>query len=84
VISLFGLATRIRFDRREVGERVERQVAVERGADRLAVGVLQQRVAVGRRLGDGVGRDVAAGAGAVLHHDRLAERLAELAGDQSR
>ena len=64
--------------RDEVPDHVERQRAVDRRADRLAVGVLQDRVAVGRRLGDRVGRDVAGGARPVLDDHRLAERLGDL------
>ena len=42
-----------------------------------------QRVAVGRRLGGGLRADIAAGAGAVLHHDVLAPGLGELLRDDA-
>ena len=41
-------------------------------------------VAIVRRLGHRVRADVAAGAGAVLDHDRLAPRVGELLADQAR
>src|SRR5205823_12851519 len=46
-----------------------------------AEGVLgeEQRIAVGRRVGDVIPADVAVAAGPVLHDHRLAERLAQLA-----
>ena len=45
----------------------------------------QQRVAVGRRLGDGVGADGAGrAAGAVLHDEVLADRLVELLHQDAR
>jgi hypothetical protein len=43
-----------------------------------------QRVAVGRRLGDGARAERAAGARAVLDHERLAECSAEALGKQPR
>jgi len=42
-------------------------------ADEDILGAVQQRVAVGRSLGHGIARQVAAGARLVLDHDRLAE-----------
>src|SRR5262249_39548677 len=39
--------------------------------------------AVGRRVGDGLGCDVAAGARAVIDHERLAEDLLELAAEDA-
>src|SRR6266496_3815535 len=64
-------------DRGEVLARVERQRLVERHVDRVGRRRDEERVAVGRRLGDEIGADVAARAGAVLDDDRLAERLAQ-------
>ena len=42
-----------------------------------------QRVAVRRRLGDGRGTDRAEGADAVVDHDRLAQALGQLLGDNA-
>ena len=44
----------------------------------------QQRVAIGRGLGDDVGADIAAGAGAILDDHRLAQRLGNSIGDDAR
>ena len=49
------------------------QVLVERGADRVVGRHEQQRIAVGRRVDRRRGGDIAAGAGAVFHHELLAE-----------
>ena len=72
-------------DRREIPGRIERQRRVERRVDRQRAGVgREQRVAVGRRLRDRLGRDVAAGARLALDDERLAERLGKLLGDEAR
>ena len=64
-------------DRHEVLQRVVRRLQdVRVHRERAHVGQ-HEGVAVGRGLGDVVDRDVAAGAGAVLDHDLLAELLAE-------
>ena len=71
-------------DRREILHRVVRQAGVEVRADAVGGdGIQQQRVAVGRRLGDVVRRDGAAGAAAVADDDRLAQRIGQLAADQA-
>ncbi len=43
----------------------------------------QQRIAVGRRARHELGADAAAGAGAVVDHHRLSERLADLIADDA-
>ena len=52
-------------------------------AKRAGIGE-QDGVAVGRALGDRAGCERAAGAGAIVHHDLLAERLAHLLGHHAR
>ena len=62
--------------RHQVLGRVERHLRVQVRIDRhRAARAHEQRVAVGRLLGHEVAGDVAVGAGAVLHHHRLAQRL---------
>jgi hypothetical protein len=74
-----------RGDRRQVLQRVERHLRVEvRADDDLRVGAQEQGVAVGRRARSGFHRHVAVGAGAVVDHDRLAERLAQLRREDAR
>ncbi len=72
-------------DRGEILQRVERHLGVEVRIDRdQAVLAEEQRVAVGRRLRDHVAGDVAVGAGMVLDHDRLVEKLGEFLSDHAR
>src|SRR5262249_17170036 len=71
-------------DRGKIRFRVEIDLLVERrvgGKD--GVVAVEQRVAVGRRAGDGLGCDVAAGAQAVIDHKRLAEDLLELTAEDA-
>ncbi len=60
-------------DRRDVAEEIEAEPIVERRVDGVRRADHQQRVAVGRRVHDRFGGDVAAGAGAVLDDELLAE-----------
>ncbi len=65
--------------------RVVGHLAVQRLVDAVrAHGAHQQRVAVRRRLGHDVGADVAAGAGAVLHDELLAEGLGQFGRQRAR
>ena len=70
-------------DRREILDRIVDQLGVDDGVGDVRGGRRHaERVAVGRGLGDRIGADGAAGAGAVLDHDGLPEPFAELGGDQ--
>jgi hypothetical protein len=72
-------------DRREIAHRVVRHVAVQPRID--GVGGYrrhQQRVAVGRGLGDLIGADVAARAHAVLHHELLPQEVSHLGAHDAR
>jgi hypothetical protein len=51
------------------------QMLVERGRNRIVGRDEQKRIAVGLRIDRGCRRDIAAGAGAILHHELLAEML---------
>ena len=70
-------------DRRELGERIDAGFCdqLRRDAERRHRRN-QQRVAVGLRRCDRLGADQGAGTGPVVDHDRLAERLLKLIGDQ--
>ena len=65
-------------------ERVERQRAVERSADRQRVDGQQHRVAIRRRFGDRVGTKSAAGAGAMLDQHRLSDPFGQLVAEDTR
>jgi hypothetical protein len=71
-------------ERGEVLHRVEGQRGVQRGVDGVAGEAQQQRVAVGRGLGDRVGGDVAARAGLVLDDDGAAQRGTHADGQRAR
>ena len=74
-----------RGDRREVLDRVVAEVRIERRVDRHRAGIAEhQHMAVGRRLGDHVGGDDAAGARHVLDDEGLAERVGEFFREQPR
>ena len=64
-----------RRDRHEVAHQLERLVRDQRFVDGVRVRHQQQRVAVGRALGDRVGADDRAGAGAVVDDHVLPQRL---------
>ena len=69
----------------EVLHRIVGQLREQVGIDdQRRVAAHHQRIAVGRRLGDALDRDVAAGAGDVLDHHRLAPGLGELVAEQPR
>ena len=72
-------------DRLEISARIVAGIAVEARPDRQRAGIAQKDgVTVGRTLGDRAAADRAAGAAAVVDHDRLAKRLAHLVGDDAR
>ena len=72
-------------DRREILERVEWQCFIQaRIDDQRRVAAHQQRVAVGGRLGDAIGGDVAAGAGNVLDHEGRAPDFRKPVGKNAR
>ena len=62
-------------DRHGIADEIERQLLVERGRDRVVGAGKQHRVAVGRGIDRNAGGDIAAGAGAVLDHELLAEMV---------
>ena len=69
-------------DRRKILARIVAGVLVERGTDCERPGVTQQqRVTVRIALGDRLGAHRAAGAGAIVDHDLLAEQFAHLVGN---
>jgi hypothetical protein len=69
----------------EVLDRIVGQLGEQVGIDhQRGIAAHQQGVAVGRRLGDALDRDVAAGPGDVLDHDRLTPGLGELVAKEPR
>ncbi len=69
-------------NRGEIRDHVVRHVLAEPLVQRGRAFDHQQRVAVGRRLGDEVGADHAAAGGPVLNDDRLLQPLLQFLGDQ--
>ena len=62
-------------NRRDVARKIVVEFSVERDVDRMRGRDHEQRVAVRRRIHDCLGGDIAAGAGAVLDDELLAEPL---------
>ncbi len=71
-------------DRGDIAKKIEIEFFVERCIDGVGRDHRQQRVAVRRRAHHGLRGDIAAGAGAALDHERLAQALGEPLPDQSR
>jgi hypothetical protein len=69
---------------REVLRRIERQLAVERLVGRHRHAADHRGMAVGIGAHHRFHADVGAGAGAVLHHDRLAEAFTQLGRQRPR
>ena len=69
---------------REILHRLVRQLPVQRSRDRMPTGNQQQGVAIGCRLGDKVGSDIAARTGACLDQHRLPQALGQLGADHAR
>ncbi len=70
-----------RRDRNQIAHQLIRFLVVQRFVDGLRAGDHQQRVAVGRSLGDQVGADGGSGARAVVHDEGLVQGLAQFLGD---
>jgi hypothetical protein len=68
---------------REVLHRIVGELAHERRIDHEAAGDYPRRVAVGRALRDDFGADHAAGAGAVIEDEVMAEHLGHLRREQT-
>lgn len=61
-------------DTRKIGNRVIRQIIIERGTDRKCRGDQHDRVTVGRSLGHDSSTDGAGSTGSIVDDNRLAER----------
>src|SRR5262249_34365174 len=70
-------------DWRDVGDKVETELFIERGVDRVLRVHQQQRVAIGRHAGDRFCRDVAGSARPDLDEKLLAEPVRQELGDQT-
>ena len=62
-------------NRREIAQRVVRQLLEYAGIDRVPRVHHQYRIAVGRRLGDDIAADDPIGTGPIVDDDALAETL---------
>ena len=71
-------------NRHDVADEVETEIGVERRIDRMRGHDLQQRVAICGCLRDRLGSNVAAGAGAVLNDELLAEAIRQPLTHQAR
>jgi hypothetical protein len=71
-------------DRRAVVHEIERDVFVERGIDGVVRRDEADGVAIGRLREHVLHADIAAGAGAILDHERLAELLRQILPEEAR
>ena len=71
-------------DRRDVADKVEAELLVERDVDRVLRVHQEQRIAVGRHMGHGFGCDVAGGARPHLDQELLAKLFREELRDHTR
>jgi hypothetical protein len=62
-------------DWRDIAKEIEAELIVERRVDRVRRNDPKERMAVGGRAHDGLGRDIAASAGSVLDDEGLTEPL---------
>src|SRR5262245_56948134 len=61
-------------DRREIGYRIEWQLGVKRGIDRVAGKTHKERMTVRRGFGDCIGGQIAAGTSSIVDDDGLSQR----------
>jgi hypothetical protein len=78
-----GLVNEAR-DRRDVADKIEAKLLVERRVDRDRRADREQGVAVGGRAHDRLGGDVGGGTDPVVNHERLPQTLRQPVTDQSR
>jgi hypothetical protein len=71
-------------NRRNIADEVEFEICIERGVARIRKIGQEDRIAVGTRIHDGLGGDVAACARPVLNDERLAEPLLQPLTHQTR
>src|SRR5262245_27725331 len=71
-------------DRRDVAQKHEIKLVVERGVDRARGPDHEERIAVGRRAHDRLGRDIGAGARPILDNEWLAQPLLQPLSDHAR
>ena len=69
-------------DRRDIANEIEVEIVVEGRVIRVRVSDCEQRVAVGGRTHDGLGRDIAASTWSVLNEEFLAEPFRQPLTDQ--
>ena len=70
--------------RREVADGIVAQRRIQELVGGQSRANDEDRVAIRIRMGDHIGRNVAAGAGLVLHHHRLAPNLLQAVADETR
>jgi hypothetical protein len=71
-------------NRRDVGQKVERNLLIERRIDGIGRGEHDERRAIGRRIDHRLRRNIAAGAGPILDDERLAQSVCQPLCHQTR